>query len=129
MSKVHYYKVLSYSGGELLSTNAPLNYMIEYKPGVWTKPIDNTGGIFVFKELDDAINFSTSASQIWMCEVKNPRKLLVRSFVDPNDIKFFWEEYFALRKQHKSVKKIKWNSNTPKGTYLASEIMLVKQCQ
>lgn len=135
MSK-YYYKIVNkdYSGN-LYSLNAPDRLSILYTPGEWVKPVDGTGGIFIFKTYEDAFDFYDGMDrsvEIWKCKVKSPRKLEYRAESGWSvPILNFWKDYFNLRKSHKSVSQSKENFTyafkTPKGTYIASEIMLIKK--
>lgn len=132
----YYYKVVrQLEDGLLCSLNAPSKLRIIYTPNEWIKPVDGTGGIFIFKDFTNAIDFTFGLSglEIWKCKVKNPRKLKYRATSGfTYEILDFWKQYSLLRKAHESVSKINQRSHpqiTPYGTYIASQIMLVEKCR
>lgn len=53
------YKVVKYDGlGGYTSAIASGFYGLEYRKNHTTYPVEGTGGIFVFRKLEDAVNFS-----------------------------------------------------------------------
>ncbi len=131
MSK--YYKVVKLFDDKLTSINSIT--IITYTVGQVTHPLPNTGGVFVFKKLEDAKKFYYSNCgyniklRIYECKVTNPRELKVRADIDAYSMCEFWLEYFKCRKNHRSVNKMEksYTWAAPSGTYLASSVTLIKE--
>lgn len=126
-----YYKVVRRFNNNLYSSMAYGSYKIQYKLNEWTTPVENTGGIFVFKCLNDAIRFrgvNRNGRVIYECKVKNPRPLRYRAYICLSSITEFWRKYKCLRLKHKSTTNMsEYTYKTPEGTYLASAIKLTKE--
>jgi len=138
-----YYKVVDEIDGRLYSAAVRHDYQIEYEINKEIFPRSGTNGIFVFKELSDAVTFINSSLlgcvRIYTCDVKNPRRLEIRahSFI-AIEISYFWDAFNKVRKSKKKICKEsleKFNSKLdffrsfslykcPENTYIASSVIL-----
>ena len=129
----YYYKVLSKDESNNLCSVAVRNtqYKVIYEVGKPTRGLNDTGGLFVFKELSQARVFKNdniAAYYIYKCSVKNPRPLKYRASVYSSEIRVFWKKYNKFRSKHKKfISDINIEWECPRGTYLVSELTLVEE--
>lgn len=126
------YKVVTNKNGELFS--ASMNnesFCIQYIPGEWVDPKENTGGIFVFKEFKHALYFINTNShslhclECWKCEAEDVESFdYISYYYDSYDLIDFWD----MIKANVDINIMTYNVNTaPIGTHIASKVKLLEK--
>ena len=126
------YKVVRKSKGRLYSSSIHFNaillsilkkWLVKYVPNKWVKA--KIGKLFVFKNLDDAIRFAKEIRlirfneiEIWRCKTTDTRQLpLMGSSI--YTFLIFWTGDIPPSPIN--------NTRPPKGTFVASKVMLTKR--
>ncbi len=131
----NYYKVVYNHNGRMFSAifNTIKHFSwdtikdVEYIPNEWSTPTIKGSKLFVFDCLATATHFSmnNAGTTIWRVKVKNPYKLVRRALINSRDIRAFWRQFAAFRKNHKCASV--GGYLTPTHTFGASAVKLVEQ--
>lgn len=126
-NKIYYKKLCCADENSGRSISGVSEFEVRYEIGKWSKPLPNTGGLYVFETLEDAQNFQFGSS-IWECVVKNPRKVKYIGDVmgcnySSYTISHFWE--FVLKK--KRVSDTNYCTEAPNGTILCDAVKITKR--
>lgn len=132
-----YYKVVSKVEDKLVSACAcslfPVSYKLglEYKVGEWTFPAEGTKGIFIFDNLDNALDFMSNNGEypsVYECEAEGVELCDSICFGILSEILNFWND--NIYQFGNSAKRGKYcASYAPKGSYIAKSVKLIKEVE
>lgn len=115
--KMRAYKVVVRRQGRLRSMIAT-PYAVTYEIGKWTKPKLKDSLLFAVKTLAQAKALSFR-EEVYLCEIKNPRRATVIAHANKWDIKSFWRDDSATL----------ITRSVALGTLFATEVKLLKKVQ
>lgn len=116
-------KVVRNEGVLRSATTFNEDYSLEYKPNEWTKPVEGTGGVFIFENIEAARSYFGNGDGIyeyWYCKANNPRPLHLMC-------SYYLSAYFRDFWQGKYVANFDLNDIPPDGTFIADEIMITER--
>lgn len=128
MSEKIYYKVVVKIARKLYSCRVVDwyyndKYCTEYIPNEWTSPRINGTRLFIFKDLQSAMNFANKNEEIWECQADGIGQ------IRPLDSTSFINSYWEDRLKKKSLVKYAEKMIRINGSLSAKRVFLLKKVE